>query len=71
MMADEQQQQRYIIEEVRERRIPKFDVHGFEYQLKVNLNDQFRSYDILVQELHAIITGISFFNASSRTCLFL
>ena len=48
---------RYVIEEIRNRNIPKFNVQGHDYRLRVNSLNQGLSYDEAVVVLHSIIQG--------------
>lgn len=48
---------RYVIEEIRNRNIPKFGVQGHDYLLRVNSLNRGLSYDEAVLILHNIIQG--------------
>ena len=54
---DQEVSDRYVIEEIRNRNIPKFNVQGHDYRLRVNSLNQGLSYDEAVVILHGIIHG--------------
>ena len=49
----------YLLQDMRQRLIPKFQVHGFVYKCKINLQDCNRTYTRMLPMLHRVVQGKS------------
>ena len=47
----------YTVEDVKQRRIAKFNVQGFEYKVRIQSMDKNMQFDHAVQAIHSIIEG--------------
>ena len=50
---------KYELDLLRQRNIPKFNVQGFDYKLKIDLHDRNRPYSELLLTLHSVIEGMN------------
>ncbi len=51
------EKKRYKIDLIKERKIRKFDIVGYDYKVKIDLVDSTVPFDILVQRLHTVLQG--------------
>ena len=59
-MEDEDQlTQMYVLQDVRQRLIPKFRVQGFVYTCKINLREHNQTYAGMQRMLHQVVQGKS------------
>ena len=47
----------YTVEDVKQRKIAKFNVQGFEYKVRIQSMDRNMQFDHAVQAIHSIIEG--------------